>query len=268
MDELLVKYVRNECSPEEAQWVVRWLQNPDNEAHLRGLMRKQWSNPSITGIETPDWQRMWHGIARQTKDLPIEAEPPLYHTIGRQVLRIAIWVGCLIALGLGIRFLRQTQLPADVIYQSGSEQAMRAELADRSTVLLNKNASVRVSADWSGPNRNIWVDGEAVIEVSPQPIGFRLQIHVGDHVVIEAQKARIYVNNRDKKVEVLVEEGQANFLVYYSRLLGDTKKYTLQPGDMVEYDERSTQLIRRHVNPTPYTGWASEVNTRTLPGNN
>ncbi|KAA9353716.1 FecR domain-containing protein [Larkinella humicola] len=256
MEELLVKYVRNECSPEEEQWVIGWLQNPDNESRLRGLMRKQWSNPSVSGVESPDWQQMWMGIARQTKDLPIESEPPLYRTVWRQIARIAIWIGCIIAFGLGIRFLREAQLPADVIYQSGADQSMRVELTDHSSVILNKNSTLTVSSDWSGPNRSIWLDGEAIVDVAEQPIGFRLLIHTADHVVTEAQKARIFVARKDKKVRVVVEQGLANFVIHYSGMLGEMKKYTLQRGGMAEYDEKSTQLIRRQVNPLTYTSWA------------
>lgn len=256
MEDLLDKYVRNECSPEEEQWVIGWLQNPDNESHLRGLMRKQWNNPSETGIEPPDWQNMWAGIARQTRDLPIEMDPPLYRTIWRQIVRIAIWISCIIALGLSIRLLRQAQLPADVIYQSGAEQYMRVDLPDHSAVILNKNSSVRVSSDWSGPNRSIWLEGEAVVVVEQQPIGFRLMIHTADHVVTEAQKARIYVDRHNQKTRVVVEQGVANFMIHYSGLLGEMKKYALQRGGMAEYDEESTQLIRRHVNPLTYSAWA------------
>jgi ferric-dicitrate binding protein FerR (iron transport regulator) len=256
MEELLVKYVRNECSPEEEQWVIGWLQNPDNESHLRGLMRKQWSNPSVSGIESPDWQRIWMGIARQTKDLPAEPEPPLYRTVWRQIARIAIWIGCIIIFGLSARYLRQAQLPADVIYQSGTDQYMRVELTDHSAVILNKNSTLKVSSDWSGPNRHIWLEGEAVVIVAQQPIGFRLLIHTADHVVTETQKARVYVDRHDKKIQVVVEQGLANFIIHYSGILGEMKKYPLQRGGMAEYNEKSTQLIRRHVNPSIYTFWA------------
>ncbi|GAB3321762.1 hypothetical protein GCM10027299_16700 [Larkinella ripae] len=258
MEDLLVKYVRNECSPEEEQWVIGWLQNPDNESHLRGLMRKQWSNPAVSGLESPDWQRMWAGIARQTKNVPAEPEPPLYRTIGQQVLRIIIWISCIVALGLSIRLLRQAQLPADVIYQSGSEQYMRVDLPDRSAVILNKNSSVKVSSDWSGPNRNIWVEGEALVVVNQQPIGFRLLVHTADHVVTEARKARLYVSEQNKKVRVVVEKGQINFIVHPAGLLGEMKKYALQQGGMAEYNEKSTQLIRRNVDPSLYTAWAHQ----------
>ncbi|GAB3267070.1 hypothetical protein GCM10027347_35520 [Larkinella harenae] len=256
MEDLLDKYVRNECSPEEEQWVIGWLQNPNNESHLRGLMRKQWHNPSVVGTEPPDWQRMWTGITRQTKDLPNDPEIPLYRTIWHQVIRIAIWVSCIIVLGLSIRLLRQTQLPADVIYQSGNDQHMRVDLPDRSFIILNKNSSVRVSSDWSGPNRNIWLEGEAVVNVAQQPIGFRLLVHTADHVVTEAQKAKVYVKRNNSRVRVVVEQGLANFIVHYSGLLGEMKKYALQQGGMAEYDEESTQLIRRHVAPSMYTNWA------------
>ncbi|GAB3932230.1 FecR family protein [Larkinella terrae] len=256
MEELLVKYVRNECSPEEEQWVIGWLQNPDNESRLRGLMRKQWSNPSVSGVESPDWQQMWLGITRQSKDLPAEPEPPLYRTVWRQIARIAVWIGCIIIFGLSIRFLREAQLPANVIYQSGADQYMRVELTDRSAVILNKNSKLIVSSDWSGPNRRIWLEGEAVVLVAEQPIGFRLSIHTADHVVTEAQKARIYVKNQNKKIRVVVEQGQANFIIYYAGMLGEMKKYALQPGGMAEYTEKSTQLIRRQVNPQAYTSWA------------
>ncbi|MFC5410448.1 FecR family protein [Larkinella bovis] len=260
MEELLEKYARNECSPEEEQWVVGWLQNPDNESYLRGLMRKQWNNPAVSVEPPPDWQRMWVGITRQTKDLPTEPDVPLYRTIWRQIVRIAVWIGCIIALGLSIRLLRQAQLPADIVYQSGAEQYMRVDLPDQSTVLLNKNSSVRISSDWSGPNRNIWLEGEAVVIVSKQPLGFRLLIHSNaptDRVITETQQARVYVNYQKQKNQVVVEQGKVNFTVDHSGLLGEMRKYPLQPGDMAEYDEKSTQLIRRHVNSSAYTGWAT-----------
>ncbi|GAB3896424.1 hypothetical protein GCM10028803_14000 [Larkinella knui] len=258
MEELLVKYTRNECSPEEEQWVIGWLQNPDNESRLRGLMRKQWSNPSVSGVESPDWQRIWLDISRQTKDLPAEPEPPLYRTVWRQIARIAIWVGCIIAFGLTIRFLRQANLPADVIYQSAVDQSMRVELTDHSTVILNKNSTLKVSSDWSGPNRSIWLNGEALITVAEQPNGFRFLIYTADHVVTEVQKARLYVGRHNKKNRVVVEQGLASFIIHYSDMLGEMKKYNLQQGEMAEYDEKSTQLIRRQVNPFTYTAWAKK----------
>lgn len=253
MEDLLVKYVRNECSPEEEQWVIGWLQNPHNEAHLRGLMRRQWNNPVVSDPGSPNWQRMWLDISRQTKHIPTEPETPLYRTVWHQILRIAIWVVCIIVLGLGIRYLRQAQLPADATHYSGDEPRVKVSLPDQSAVFLKKHSSVRVSSDWSGPNREIWVNGEAVVIVARQPIGFRFQIHTANHVVTEARDARVYVSRKKQNVQVVVERGRANFILHYAGLLGQTKEYALHPGDMAEYNEKSTQLVRRHVNPAAYT---------------
>jgi ferric-dicitrate binding protein FerR (iron transport regulator) len=258
MEDLLLKYVRNECSPEEEQWVIGWLQNPANEAHLRGLMRKQWNNPCVTDIDSPDWQRMWLGISQQTKHIPTEPELPLYRTVWHQVIRIVIWVTCIIALGFSIRLLRQAQLPADAIYQSGDKPYRRVSLPDKSAVILKKNSSVKVSSDWSGPNREIWLNGEAVVLVTRQPLGFRLQIHTGDHVVTEVKEARVYVNRKKQTIQVIVEQGKANFILQYSGLWGKMKEYELHQGEMAEYNEKSTQLIRRHVDPSAYTSWAGD----------
>ncbi|MFD1144025.1 FecR family protein [Larkinella insperata] len=258
MEDLLVKYVRNECNREEEQWVIGWLQNPDNEAYLRGLMRKQWNNPCVTDVDSPNWQRMWLDISQQTKHVPTEPELPLYRTVWQQVIRIAIWVTCIIALGFSIRLLRQAQLPADAVYQSGDKPYRHILLPDKSAVILRKNSTVKVSSDWSGPNRKIWLNGEAVVLVARQPLGFRLQIHTGNHVVTETQEARVYVNRKKQSSQVIVEEGTVNFILQKSGLLDKMKEYKLERGDMAEYNEGSTQLIRRHVKPSAYTSWTKE----------
>ncbi|MGV3557706.1 MAG: FecR domain-containing protein [Larkinella arboricola] len=255
MEDLLVKYVRNECNPEEKQWVISWLQNPDNEAYLRGLMRRQWNNPCVTAVDSPDWQRMWAGISEQTKHLPDEPEPPLYRTVWQRVIRIIIWVMCIITLGFSVRLLRQAQLPADAIYQAGDKPYKRVPLPDKSTVILKKNSSVRVSSDWSGPNRQIWLNGEAVVLVAKQPLSFRLQIHTGNHVVTETEEGRVYVNRKEESTQVIVEQGKANFILQDEGLLGKIKAYELKQGEMAEYNEKSTQLIRRHSNLSAYSFW-------------
>ncbi|WP_128545710.1 hypothetical protein [Larkinella soli] len=250
MDELLAKYVRNECSEEERQWVIGWLQNPANESQLRSLMRKQWNAPPNLAGDAPDWQRMWVGVARQTKDLPAETEPSIYRTVWQQVVRIAIWISCIIALGLGIRVLRQSQLPPDIIYQSGEERSMTVELTG-ATAILNKNSVLRVSSDWAGPNRNVWLDGEGLITVNPQPAGYQMLIHITDQVLLETRGATLFVSRKDGRIQAVVQKGKANFIVQYLTM-SDIQRLRLKPGDMADYNESNEQLAKRQVNPAHY----------------
>jgi len=248
MEKLLTKYVQNECSLDEEQKVIDWLQNPTNETRLRSALWRQWNKPVPPARQTPDWQELWSSITEQTAGLA--AEPSISRLISNQLIRIGIWLSCIIAVGMGFRMLRHIQTLTDVVYQTTIGQHMDVKLPNESGVTLGATSSLEVSSDWSGPHCNVWLKGQGFFATNKQPTHSRLLVHTSDHFILETKDAAFTVSYQSGKTQVTVKQG----VVYALKicLFGSEQRIMLKAGDWLEYDEIKSKLVRRRTQPAHF----------------
>jgi|GEM_PF-6349533 len=250
MEDLLDKYYRNECTPEEQQEVINYLQNPANELQLRGWMWQQWQTGPSLGNRVPDWQELWSTIEQQA-DTQAIAAPTRRQRIQVWLAKAVIWLGFILALGFSIRFIYQWQMPTELVYQTTNGQPLLVTLPNQSTIQLSKVASLRYSPGLlSQKGLSVWLEGDGLVQVGRQPAGKSLTIRTSDQVAIESTGGRFKVQQNGLQTEVILLEGTVTFQVN-RQLFHKSLSFTLQPGDRIEYDESSNRLLRRRLSTPP-----------------
>jgi transmembrane sensor len=197
LEDLLVKYLLQEASPEERRRVDLWLAaDPANQRHFDDL-RLIWekssraSLPDIEGEEETAWQALHEKLQKPARRTPIRAI---------RWTAIATTAAAAIAIFLWWRSTPVT------MQQIASGNAIRIDtLADGSIVTLNKHSSLSQPSTFAGKERIVSLQGEAFFQIAPDKNRpFRVQVN---GMTITVLGTSFNVRTQNKKTIILVETG-------------------------------------------------------------
>ena len=196
LEDLLVKYLLQEASPEERLTIDHWLAaDPANQRHydqLRLIWEKslQTSLPDVTGEEEQAWQTLKQNLHRR-RQTPIRA------------LRWAATAASAAAVLFGFFWWRYTPTPWQ---QTIARDAIRIDtLADGSIVTLNKHSSLAQSPAFDAKERAVTLEGEAFFRIAPdkdRPFYIKT-----NGITITVLGTSFNVRTQNKKTVVRVETG-------------------------------------------------------------
>ncbi|HQS53357.1 MAG TPA: FecR domain-containing protein, partial [Daejeonella sp.] len=201
-DDLLIKYLLRETSPEEDIELSRWLaEDPENRNEF-ARFELIWNESKKLGQKsTVDPEAAWMRFKEQIPDAgPKAVIRPVYNRLGW--LRIAAVL--FIIAGAWSFYLILGQNGYDTI---SSGQMVRTEvLPDGSKVTLNKNAVLSYKKDFKGNMRNVKLEkGEVFFDVSPDKA--KPFIIDADQVNIRVLGTSFNVKKNSDLTEVIVESG-------------------------------------------------------------
>lgn len=157
IDELIAKYLAGEAMPDEAIWLDDW--KSQSEANLQYFNRAK-KLFGFTLDEKMDTQKMYRNIiATASKEVPV-------YTLKRFItpFRIAASLILVSLIGLmAVLFVKNNEQP-DTIFAS-TETVQEQQLADGSSVALNKHSKLTVVGGFNGKQRKVKLEGEAFFEV-------------------------------------------------------------------------------------------------------
>jgi transmembrane sensor len=174
-DELLARFLREDCTSDESRSVQEWLaQSADNARRLEGLRGLFASSGSEWNVD-----RMWADVRARTVDAnrPASAPSALPHRSRRLAFDMHPWrtriaASLLLALIGTVAWLewrpRPTEVaPAipDVVYQTRRGQTATVQLSDGSKVRLAPESRLVVAAGFDDNARELTLDGEAEFDV-------------------------------------------------------------------------------------------------------
>lgn len=161
-DELLVKYLLQEATKEEAESVRSWIgERVENARYFRDFKTIWEESRKLAAVSDVDvdaaWSRFQSRVAQEKKGKTISFLP-------RQVMRIAAGLLLLITGGLAVLYLNRS--PELIVLNSGSAP-LTDTLPDGSIVTLNKHSELRYPDRFRGETRAVTLNGEAFFEVAP-----------------------------------------------------------------------------------------------------
>lgn len=161
-DELLVKYLLNEATEEEAASVRSWIgAKPENARYYRDFKTIWEESRKLAAKSDVDvdaaWTRFQSLVAADKKSRRIVFQP-------KQLFRAAAGLALLITGSLLFFYLnRQPQM----IVRNSGKATLTDTLPDGSIVTLNKNSELRYPGKFRGETRAVVLNGEAFFEVTP-----------------------------------------------------------------------------------------------------
>ncbi|MCR9152639.1 MAG: FecR domain-containing protein [Bacteroidetes bacterium] len=185
---LIYKYLSEECSPEEKLELETWrdasplhLKRFKEEQQVWDLSGKAIADEATLSIDLEaDFAKLQQRIKADRLDTPKEPEEPTTAKLinlekkedHREDAPSKKWNYGLIAASMvvliGLSFFLRYSLGADELIELRSgEQQKSITLADGSKVLLNANSLLKYPEEFGPDDRQIWLEGEAYFEVSP-----------------------------------------------------------------------------------------------------
>ncbi len=255
--QLIAAYLAGECSETEKRAVENWRKaSVDNEQEFeRYQLLWEASQTDYEDFE-PDMQRAWQRL--NPEPLPVLGEKHQkteWFTWPRRIAAVFL-VGLLLAASMYTYQLIQKPALVWVENHTLPGEQRRLSLADGSVVWLNSNSKLRYPSSFTGPGREVFLEGEAFFEVV-RDVNNPFLIHTQQSttkVLGTSFTVRSYV--AEETVAVVVVTGKVAFSA------GQTKQtVTLTPGEQGILRKKAN-YIQELVNQDPnFLAWKTKVLT-------
>jgi len=242
LEDLLVKYLLQEASPEERRTVDEWLAAaPANQQHYDQL-RLIWEKslqittlPDTSGEEEQAWQTLKNRLPRPT---------------GRRApVRPLRWAAAAVAAAAVLFFFLWPR-PNPISWQQvASRDAIRIDtLADGSVVTLNKHSSLSQPSTFAAKERTVTLQGEAFFQIAPDK---NRPFHVQTNgITITVLGTSFNVRTQNKKTVLLVETGLIEVYNRQTRVqLQAGETITLDPNDPTPQKQPAGASVYKYYQP-------------------
>jgi len=122
------------------------------------------------------------------------------------------------------------------------------DLPDGTRVWLNDGTTFRYPESFSGEKREVFVDGEAYFEVKSNPENPFVVNNPLMNTVVTGTRFNLNAYSADKYFEATLLEGKVN-------LERNNQKFTMKPGEQVQFDSQLEKIVERTVDPENAAAW-------------
>ncbi|WP_234364044.1 FecR family protein [Lunatibacter salilacus] len=174
-EDLIIKFLRGECSPSEKRYVFHGLENPVARKQLETLMEKYWDNSSIPISDVTDYSYLLDKIHQRvlTQDISKKNQ---FHSIAIHSLKIAatmllvIFSGYFLFLGW-INTGESTELAVTnpghrIERMTNIGEKLTLTMSDGTIIIVNSESSILFNSNYGRTDRIIQLSGEAYFEVA------------------------------------------------------------------------------------------------------
>jgi ferric-dicitrate binding protein FerR (iron transport regulator) len=226
-DDLLVKYLLEEASPEEQKSVEAWIAASENNQLYFEQLRTIWErSKTLRAVSTVNEDAAWQRFQQRVQKK--ERRP-----MGG--LRIAASILIIAALG-ALAYYMVKDKPVLQLTARAIERTLIDTLSDGSVITLNKNASLTYPSKFKGKSRAVALKGEAFFNVTANKEKPFI-ITVND-VQVKVVGTSFNIKSTPDSIEVIVETGVVQVLK------GD-KMVELHPGEKTVILQRATTLSKQ-----------------------
>ncbi|MGV3559363.1 FecR domain-containing protein [Larkinella arboricola] len=251
--QLLQKYLRNECTPDEARQVLLYLATPDGQRQLQHLLETDLADVAELHLDTPERQQAQRLFSRIQARKQTVSETPVRPL--RSSWRWMAAVGLIVLATGSLFFYRQFATPQPISLHTDFGQTRRVVLPDQSIVTMNGNTTLRYFEHWKADQpREVWVEGEAFFEVVHTRNHQRFQVHLPTQMNVEVLGTRFNVYTRKTKTKVVLNEGRIQMRVANN----SNNHLEMQPGEMFMADTETKAFYKKRVNAQAHSSWRTD----------
>ncbi|HSC53577.1 MAG TPA: FecR domain-containing protein [Phnomibacter sp.] len=265
MDDLLIKYLLQECSPQEAATVQAWMQQSEaNQKRYNSFVWLWQQSETIGQTSKVNVDAAWDRFVDLRKESAVEAGKAKVISMEssrRRWLMVAASAVVLLAAAWLAKITlwpQAPQAPAIVMLQwTTTDQTLTDTLPDGSVVTLNKNSTLHFPSAFTDSTRRIRLEGEAFFDITPDKT-HPFIVATGD-VQVRVVGTSFNVRNRKGVTKVVVETGIVQVQhKQQSVSLKPKEQVTVQAGDTVLQKKNTGDLLyqyyRSHVFVCDNTG--------------
>ena len=209
IDDILVKYLLGEATPQEQADVQEWIAESDEHARYFEHFKLIWDESkklvASSTVNVDDaWSRFMDKVSaeQETEQTPVR---PAGRTMSLGNYGWMKAAAVLVMLIGGGWLYYVTAGPGSMITEQAGDQTLVANLPDGSTVTLNRNSSITYPARFRGNERNVTLHGEGFFNITPDKS--KPFIIDADHNSIKVVGTSFNVKTNEERTEVIVETG-------------------------------------------------------------
>ncbi len=247
-EEFIIKYLEGNYSPEEEKQLLEWLKASEENRNLLLNYKKVFSLRNIEFYSQTD--RMNLALSRFYNNIE-DINKKQKRSFFIKFLKYAAFIVFIISISILTLHLKRKQNAEIVTLIFGSSDSIRSViLPDGSKVWLNTNSSFRYPLSFSDKERNVFLEGEAYFEVTPDSTKPFIVTAGAIHVKVLGTSFNINTLSCNNAILTTLVTGKVSILD------SNGKDITrMQPGQMAIYYKAENKLDLRQVNATLYTSW-------------
>lgn len=238
---LFIKLTKRECTREERQELIAWLQEnpaPEYLPEVEDLLQQE--NWPVMPADIAS--RVFTAIIQQTPSRPAV---PLWK---RTAFRVAAALVPLVGLAALVLFFYRDKNDKRH-FANNTRQVQTIQLEDGTVISLNQRSSLTVNiSPGKNKRREVWLKGEAFFTVVHQA-GNPFVVHVANGIDINVLGTAFNVNSIDNNAVVVLNEGSVKVNTSTGNAL------LLHPGEMAGYSASTGALTRQKVDTLFQTSW-------------
>lgn len=256
--ETLARYAVGDCTPEQTAAIDQWRQaDPANELYLNRF-RDVWQlSGEVPAGFRPDTATAWDKVKRAALQPEITLQPKTTPT--RNLWYYAARIAAVLVIGvLLFVFLREkdpTPQRAGLREKTAAEANVAVTLADRSRIWLNKSSKLNYPEQFAGTTREVYLEGEAFFEVTPNPDKPFIIHAAGTVTKVLGTSFNVRAYGKNSPVSVAVRTGRVSFAAEKD----SPEPLLLTPGEQGVWAPESGTLAEQKA-PLNAAAW----HTRTL----
>ena len=248
MDDLLVKYLSGEASPEEVFQAEQWIgTNQANNKYYEDFKRIWDESGQVTAEGKPDedvaWLRLQNRISKNENIQPaLKKLRP-----GNQWLKIA---ASILLIAIAGYWVYSRLFDTNIIDKISGDKVMVQNLPDGSTITLNSNSKLSYPAHFTGNIRPVKLTGEAFFNIATDKTKpFVISVK---GATISVVGTSFDVKSRKGETEVIVATGIV-------KVNAKGKEVQLHPGEKVTVTETGTELLKQQNKGSLYNYYITGV---------
>ena len=264
---LFRKYLNDTCTREELARLYEYLQQSDDRQEYQEVLEDLWKRLSAyQPMESSRADEIFRTIVNHAKtstEMPRPSKQVGWPGTSPWRKIAAVFIGSLIVAGLAYQYMR---MPDTITFSTAYGETQEFELPDNSKVVLNGNSSLTYLAEWEkkgeAASREVWLEGEAYFEVrgitheahateNAPPGKVKFTVHTS-HLNVEVLGTAFNVHNHRDKTQVVLSSGKVKLNLLRHDGLGNV---VMNPGDLVEFNAKNSQVQQKIVNPALYSSW-------------
>ena len=234
MDELIIKQLLNESTPDENRLVEEWcIASKDNEKYYKDFKTIWESSKNLQSTSPIDENEAWKRFQVIAKENDLQKQLHIVPFTPQKKLVSWMRVAAVLVILLG-GFFTWNLLFGNKEIMLASENEVRIEtLPDGSIITLNKHSSLAYSKNFNKKTRDVILKGEAFFNVAPnKQKPFEITV---DNVKVRVVGTSFNIKQTNAQTEVIVETGIVKVKV-------DNDSIKLLPKDKVVIHKNSSKL--------------------------
>jgi ferric-dicitrate binding protein FerR (iron transport regulator) len=251
------KYLEGKTTVSESEQIRSWLINLENDVELRQILGEIWANSEIQlKGQAPDFNRMLDQVHHQINNQQIhQLKPRALSTSFYQVFSRVAAILIIPLLLLSVYFYfnpaqTSNQLVSNTFREIYTKPGTRTQidLPDGTRVWLNDGTTFRYPEQFTGTQREVFVDGEAYFEVKSNPENPFVVNNPMMNTVVTGTHFNLNAYSADNYFEATLLEGKIH-------LENENKNLVMKPGEQVQFDSHLENVVQKTVDPQNAAAW-------------